>query len=246
MSYTVSFANTTAHLRNAMTGRPEEIGERIQDLTVRFGAEIMRALQRYNELLQRFASGELDETAAREAYAQFLRDESARYFRSATEVGTGYYDALFELTSIYNPPFFEQVFHQARRTKQSPTRPRGGNIELRGSLGDEAVSAFRIDNASDHSEEISFVVSEFSGPPGTVSFRPPLRLQPPRFVLDPSQSQVVTVCLPLVAGVFVPDQRYTAVLTTHKRDAFDMTIDVFVNAASPVTVRQVPSGGGSQ
>jgi hypothetical protein len=229
-----------------MTGRPEEIGERIRDLTVRFGAEIMRTLQRYNELLQRFASGELDETAARDVYAQFLRDESARYFRSVTEMGTGYYDALLELTSIYNPPFFEQVFHQARRTQQSPSRPHGGIVELRGSLGDEAVSAFRIDNASDHSEEISFVVSEFSGPPGTAPFRPPLRLQPPRFVLAPSQSQVVTVCLPLVSGVFVPDQRYTALLTTHKRDAFDMTIDVFVNAASPVTVRQVPSEGGSQ
>jgi hypothetical protein len=228
-----------------MTGRPEEIGERIQDLTVRFGAEIMRALQRYNELLQRFASGELDETAARDAYAQFLRDESARYLRSVTEVGTGYYDALLELTSIYNPPFFEQVFHQARRRQQSPSRPHGGIVELRGSLGDEAVSAFRIENASNHGEEISFVVSEFSGPPGTAPFRPPLRLQPPRFTLDPSQSQVVTVCLPLVAGVFVPDQRYTAVLTTRKRDAFDMTIDVFVNPAS-ATVRQGPSEGGSQ
>jgi hypothetical protein len=229
-----------------MTGRPEEIGGRIQDLTLRFGAEIMRALQRYNELLQRFASGELDETAARDAYAQFLRDESARYFRSVTEVGTGYYDALVELTSIYNPPFFEQVFHQARRTQPSPSRPQGGTVELRGSVGDEAVSAFRIDNASDHSEEISFVVSEFSGPPGTAPFRPPLRLQPPRFVLEPSQSQVVTVCLPLVSAVFVPDQRYRAVLTTHKRDAFDMTIDVLVNAESPVTVRLVPSEGGWQ
>jgi hypothetical protein len=229
-----------------MTVRPQEIGERIQDLTVRFGAEIMRALQRYNELLQRFASGELDEAAARDAYAGFLRDESARYFRSVTEVGTGYYEALLELTSVYNPPFFEQVFHQARRTQPSPSRPHGGIVELRGSLGDEAVSAFRIDNGSDHSEEISFVVSEFSGPPGTAPFRPPLRLRPPRFVLEPSQSQVVTVHLPLVSGIFVPDQRYTAVLTTQKRDAFDMTIDVFVNAESPLTVRPAPSEDGSQ
>ena len=229
-----------------MIGRPEEIGERIRDLTVRFGAEIMRSLQRYNELLQRFASGELDETAARDAYAQFLRDESTRYFRSVTEAGTGYYDALLELTSIYNPPFFEQVFQPARRTQQSTSRPHGGTVELRGSLGDEAVGTFRIDNASAQSEEISFVVSEFSGPPGTAPFRPPLRLQPPRFVLPPSQSQVVTVSLPLVSSIFVPDQRYTAVLTTQRRDAFDMTIGVFVNAPSTVTVRQVPIEDGGQ
>jgi len=229
-----------------MTGRSEEIGERIQDLTVRFGAEIMRSLQRYNELLQRFASGELDETAAREAYVRFLRDESARYFRSVAEMGTGYYDALLELTSIYNPPFFEQALHWGRPPQQAASRPQRGIIELRGSVGDEAVSAFRVDNASNDSEEISFAVSEFTGPPGSAPFRPPLRLEPPRFVLERSQSQLVTVCLPLVAGLFVPDQRYTAVLTAQRRDTFDMKIDVMVNAPLPGIARQGPGEDGSQ
>lgn len=228
-----------------MNGRPEEIGARIQDLTVRFGAEIMRALLRYNELLQRFASGELDETAAREAYVRFLRDESARYFRTVTDVGTAYYDALLELTSIYNPPFFEQAFRQRRSEGHAPSRPHRGTIELRGSPGDEAVSSFRIENASSDSEEISFVVSEFTGPSGTAPFRPPLRLRPPRFVLERFQSQLVTVSLPLVAGLFVPDQRYTSVLTTQKRDTFDMTIDVFVSAPPPVAVKQRPGEDGS-
>jgi hypothetical protein len=227
-----------------MTGRPEEIGKRIQDLTVRFGAEIMRSLQRYNELLQRFASGELDETAAREAYVRFLRDESARYFRSIADVGTGYYDALLELTSIYNPPFFEQAFRRAQPQQRASSLPQRGIIELRGSLGDEAVSEFRVDNANNDSEEISFVVSEFTGAPGTAPFRPPLTLQPPRFVLERSQSQLVTVRLPLVAGLFVPDQHYAAVLVTHKRDAFAMTIDLFVSAPPPVTVRQAPREDG--
>jgi len=224
-----------------MTGRPGEIGERIQDLTVRFGAEIMRSLQRYNELLQQFASGELDEAAARQAYVRFLRDESARYFRSVADVGTGYYNALLELTSIYNPPFFEQAFGRGRpQQQQSPSGPQTGLIELRGSLGDEAVSSFRVDNTSNDSEEISFVVSEFTGAPGTAPFRPPLSLRPPRFVLEPSQSQLVTVCLPLVADVFVPNQHYTAVLTTHKRDTFGMTINVFVSAPPSVSVRKAP------
>ena len=228
-----------------MTGRPEEIGERIQDLTVRFGAEIMRSLQRYNELLQRFASGELDETAAREAYVRFLRDESSRYFRSVAEVGTGYYNALLELTSIYNPPFFEQVFNQGRQSQHASSRPHHGTIELRGSLGEEAVGSFRVDNAGRDTEEVSFVVSEFSAAPGIPTFRPPLRLQPPRFTLERSQSQIVTVSVPLVAGIYLPNQRYTAALTAQKRDPFDMTIEVIVNEAPPVNVRQVPGEGGS-
>jgi len=222
-----------------MARRPNEIGERIQDLTVRFGAEMMRSLQRYNELLQQFASGELDETAAREAYVRFLRDESARYFRSVADIGTGYYNALLDLTSIYNPPFFEQAFGRGRPQQHSASGQQSGLIELRGSLGDETVSSFRVDNTSNDSEEISFVISEFTGPPGTAPFRPPLSLRPPRFVLEPSQSQLVTLTLLLVEDVFVPNQHYTAVLTTHRRDTFEMTINVFVNGPRSNSVRQV-------
>jgi hypothetical protein len=226
-----------------MIGRPEEIGERIQDLAVRFGAEIMRSLQRYSELLQRFASGELDEIAAREAYLQFVRDESARYFRSVAEVGTGYYNGILELTSIYNPPFFEQAFRPAH--KQASSRPPRGTIELSGLPGDEAVATFRVDNASNDREEISFVVSEFTAPPGVAPFRPPLRLLPPRFILEPSHSQLVTVCLPLVPGLFIPEQRYNALLTIRGREVFDMTIDVLVHTSPPVIARNVREEEGS-
>lgn len=73
-----------------MNGRSEKISERIRDLTVRFGADLMRSLQRYNELLQRMAGGELDDSAAGEAYVQFVRDETERYFRNIADVSAGY------------------------------------------------------------------------------------------------------------------------------------------------------------
>jgi hypothetical protein len=191
----------------------------------------MRSLQRYNELLQRVAGGDLDESAVGGAYLQFVRDETERYFRNVADVSSGYYTALLELGSIYNPPFFEQAFNR-RPTSQAASRQGADVVELRGSLGDEAVNTFRVDNAGSNSEEVSFVVSEFTGPPGSAPFRPPLRLQPPRFVLERSESQLVTVRLPLVAGLFVPNQRYTARLSVRKREAFDLTIDVVVTAPS--------------
>lgn len=208
-----------------MTAHPQEIATRIQDLTVRFGAEVMRSLQRYNELLQRVAGGELDEAAMGEAYVRFMRDESERYFRGVAEASAGYYDALLELAGIYNPPFFEHAFRRQQRQPEQAS-PHQGVIELGGSLGEEAASTFRIVNTSHDSDEVAFAVSEFSGPPGTVPFRPPLRLQPARFVLKRFESQLVSVRLPLVDGLFVPDQRYTATLTVRKREAFDLAIVV--------------------
>jgi hypothetical protein len=130
------------------------------------------------------------------------------------------------LGSTYNPPFFEHAFNRWQPPRQPSSRQRGGVIDLRGSIGDEAISAFRIENECNNSDEVAFVVSEFTGPPGTTRFRPPLRLQPPSFVLERFESQLVSVCLPLVAGLFVPNQRYTAVVSVRKRDTFDLTIDV--------------------
>ena len=143
-----------------MNGRSEKLGERIRDITVRFGSEAMRSLQRYNELLQSLAAGELDQSEALEAYAQFVRDETGRYFRNVADASTGYYDALRELGSIYNPPFFENALSQWRPRHQASPPPRSGVIELSGSPGDEAVSAFRVENKSNNAEEITFAVSE--------------------------------------------------------------------------------------
>jgi hypothetical protein len=229
-----------------MNGRSQEIGKRIQDLTVRFGAEAMRSLQRYNELLQRMAGGELDDAAARDAYIRFIRDETDRYVRGVADISAGYYDALLDLAAIYNPPFFEQAVKSQAPRRPPPPQPRGA-IELRGLPGENALATFRVENTGTDSEEVAFVVSEFSGPPGTAPFRPPLRLHPPRFVLGPLESQLVSVRLPLVAGLFLPDHRYTATLTVRKRDAFDLTIDVVAGAAPDATlvVRPVPGEVGS-
>ena len=187
-----------------MTGHSQEIGRRIQDLTVRFGAEAMRSLQRYNEFLQRLASGDLDETAARDAYIRLVRDETERYVRGVADVSVGYYDALLDLAAIYNPPFFEQAVSR-RRPPPSPSPPKGV-IELRGVSGDHAVATFTVDNTGTDTEEVTFGVSEFSGPPGTLPFRPPLRLHPPRFVLGPLESQVVSMRLALLSGLFLPNR----------------------------------------
>ncbi len=212
-----------------MIGRPENVGTRLQDLTIQFGAEVMRSLQRYNEFVQGLASGELDDTAAREQWILFLRDETERYYHNLADVSTGYYEALFQLASRYNPPFFENALMRNHPGRPSPG-PAVQTIDLRAPIGHEAVSEFRVQNTTDREEDVSFSVSEFTGAPGAAPFRPPLRLNPPRFVLGPFESQVVRISLPLAAGLFVPNHAYAAVIKVQKREPVDFTVNAIAIA----------------
>jgi hypothetical protein len=218
-----------------MTRQPQEFSKRISDLTVHLGAEMMRSLQRYHEMLQRMASGDLDDATVRTQYLRFTRDETRRYFLGVAEATTGYYDAVLELASTYNPPFFEGAGAQQQPTSSTGAATHVGVIELRGTLGDEAAGAFRVDGTESESEEISFTVSEFSGPSAVAPFRPPLRLRPPRFTLSPLESRLVDVRLPLDSALFAPNQRYTATLTVQKRIPIVLTIEVLAGPPSDAT-----------
>ena len=236
----------TLQLSFVMTVRSHEIATRIQDLPVRFGAEAMRSLQRYNEFLQRLAGGELDDAAARDAYIRFMRDETERYVRGVADISVGYYDALLDLAATYSPPFFEQAARRQQSQGPAPSAARGA-IELRGLPGSTVAASFRVDNTGNATEEVAFSVSEFSGTHGTAPFRPPLRLHPPRFVLGPLESQLVSVRLPLIEGLFQPNRRYSATLTVLKRETFDLTIDVVTDRAaeSSLIVRPLREKAGS-
>lgn len=229
-----------------MTGQAEQITKSIQDLTVRVGADVMRSLLRYYELLQRLTDGELDEAAAREMYVRFVRDETERYLRGAAAMSSSYYDALLELASTYRAPFFEQAARQPRPSAGAPVQSPDCRrvVELRGSLGAEAASAIEVRNPCGGSEEVTFVVSEFSGPTGLPAFRPPLRLQPPRFVLERGESQLVSVHLPLVAEVFASNERYVATLTVQKRDVEHLTIEVIVAPPNEAPDSSTPASSG--
>jgi hypothetical protein len=101
-----------------VNGDLDEIRKRVHGLTMRFGAGVMQSLQRYNELLQQTAAGEMDEARLQDEYIRFAREETERYLRGLIEMSLGYQDALFELARLYNPPFFEQALV---RPTESPT-----------------------------------------------------------------------------------------------------------------------------
>jgi|SRR5690606_14141477 hypothetical protein len=208
---------------------PQDFQDWLQNLTVRASAEQMRSMQRYNEMMQRIIRGELSESEIREEYMRFASEETARYIRSLATLSANYYSALNELTRNYNDRFFARVMQRAVPGSETPSsEAQRVAMELRGKAGETIVGSFVIENNRVNATEISFVVSEFTGPEGTDPFRPPLQIQPPHFMLEPKEERTVTLNLPLLPEVFAPGQEYTATIIVRGYDNLELMLTVIV------------------
>src|SRR3954451_20628838 len=92
-----------------MTTNLQELGKKLQDLAARSLQEQVQSAQRYNELIQKFGSGELFKQPAGTAYLRFVGEETVRYVGNLASLSLSYSKELFELGQTYNEKFFEQV-----------------------------------------------------------------------------------------------------------------------------------------
>lgn len=212
---------------------PQDIGKWTQELTARSLAEQMRALQRYQELAQRVARGELSEQRLREEYLRFAQEESARYARNLAALSLNYYGALIDLSRGYNDRLFDQMLGNAassdNNSKPPAAPPRRVEMELHAPAGQDAIGAFVIENKRSEPADISFIISEFAGAPGTATFRSPLQIQPARFSIGPFEERVVTLQLPLHAQMFTPGQRYRATVIVRGYDDLELGLTAWAD-----------------
>jgi hypothetical protein len=224
-----------------MSDDAQDIGKWVQELAARSIKEQMHALQRYQELIQRVARGELDEQKLREEYLRFASEESARYARNLASLSLNYYGALIDLGRNYNDRLFDQILGNGSEgdlaSRRRATAPRRVEMELHAPLGLDATGAFVIENKRGEPAEISFIISEFSGGPETATFRPPLRIQPPHFSIGPLEERVVTLGLPMHEEFFTPGRRYQATVIVRGYDDLELGLTVW---ADPVTVAVEP------
>ena len=223
-----------------MSENHEDMGQWIQDLTTRAVQEQMRSLQRYQDLMRRVMSGELDEQTIREEYMRFSREETVRYTRNLATLSLSYYNALADLNRTFNDRFFNQVLRTSSYQSESETAPPPQKVEttLKATVGEVASSAFVIENKRTETAEISFVVSEFMGAADTTPFRPPLQIQPPRFTLAPNEEQAVRIQLPLLPELFSPGEMYSAVIVVRGYGDLELHLRVLPEAA-PTEIEKV-------
>ena len=229
-----------------MSDAAQEIGTWIQELVTRAVREQVQTTQRYGELLQRVARGEIDPKTLRAQSVRFAREETGRFARSLATLSISYFNTLLELSRTHNERFIEQVLGaatQAEKEQAAPTAMRKVRVELRAPLGQEATGAFVIENRRTTAAEMSFLVSEFSAA-GAAPFRPPLQIEPPRLTLEPGEEQIITLKLPLLPELFESHKPYSARIAVSGGEAMEVLLAVRAEApAKPKRVRSRPPEG---
>ncbi len=231
-----------------MSREPPDFYRWIQDLTARSVADQTRALQRYNELMQRVLRGELNDPQLREEYTRFAQEESARYASDLAQLSLNYYGALLELGRSYSDRFFDQMLHNrepraaAGDGAAAAVTPRQVTLELRGTAGQEAAAAFVIENKRDAPAEITFLASEFVDTAGGQPFRAPLQIQPVQLSLEPHGEAEVRLRLPLLRELFSPGHQYQATVVVRGYDELELILSVRVNPGDEPPPQASPLG----
>jgi predicted flap endonuclease-1-like 5' DNA nuclease len=236
-----------------MSQDPEDISKWIQELVTRSSRQQIQAMQRLSGLMQRVTSGELDQTAVREEYTRFIREESTGFVEDLTRLGLSFQTALLELNRKYSDRFFDQVLGSSmpgagmggtQATNSEGVQRREIGIVLAGVSGEELVKSFVIENKRAEAETVTFLVSEFTGEDSGEAFRPPLQIQPPRLALRPGEERVVSIHLPLLPELFKPDHVYHATILA--RGHIDVVLALRVEVSSPEIHIQVDQGVPAQ
>jgi hypothetical protein len=215
----------------------------LQELAARSVGDQARALERYRELVQQLANGELSAEAVRAQYDRLVAEQSAQFARDLTALGVSYYQSLIDLHRSYIDRLFDELASPERSPQPDTDEPRQSgeappspvDLKLHGRVGEIVQSSFVITNKQEETAEIMFLVSDFAGGGGG-PFRAPVRLDPPRFTLRPRDEQRVTLSVDLDPGLF-GSGRYGGEILVRGNDDFMLliTIDVEESPAPDVS-----------
>ena len=222
----------------------QELASWLQSLLARSLQDQIESVQRYGDLLKRAFAGGPEDAAVRERYSSFVRDQQPRLLHELARLSLTYHEKLFQVSRDFNDALFSHVLG----THRSSSGSEGSNgevqqleMQLAGVAGGEVTGSIVIENHRSEGAEVSFLVSEFSGPDGGRS-RPPLEIVPTRFLLAQGQQQAVTLRLGLLPELFPTPGPYRAVIEVqgHEQLEFLLTVTV-LDQAEPRTAATEPA-----
>jgi len=229
----------------------QDLAGLIQELTARSVSEQARTLQRYRELVERVAAGQLDPETVRLQYDRLLAEQSAQFARDVATLGARYYEAVLELNGAYVERLFDRVAGAARvdpvdavvdepeEDLAEDDTPSLAELTLEGTVGATVEATFLIENKRAEPADVIFLLSDFTSD-GSEPFRAALELDPPRFALPPYGERSVTLRLLLDKAQFAPGQTYRGALLIRGLDDLQLQLKIAV-AEKPAAPKRARS-----
>jgi hypothetical protein len=205
-----------------MKERLERFGAVSSDLTRRWAQRRAGAVRRYGDILTGYGRGELSSTAAGEALARLAVEESVRYSEEVIEFGSDYVREVLKLAGVETP----------RGRPSTEPAERRIDIQVKGTVGSTATRSFLLENKQEVTADISFLVSDFTGPDGKAAFHAPIDFVPPRLTLRPHEEKAIELRLPLDDALFDPGKTYRARIIVEGYDSLEIGLEVEVVAGS--------------
>jgi hypothetical protein len=215
-----------------------DFAKAFEDLTARSVAHQVRVVQRYRDLMQRVAAGEVDAVTLRAEYDRLVTEQSGQLARDLTALGVRYYQSMLDLNRAYVDRFFDDLAASARSfpvgdrepepNEPPPQAPAIVELRLQGRAGESVETGFAVENGREEPADVVFLLSDFSGD-GVEPFRPALELDPPRLRLEPHTEQTVNLRLQLDPEQFQPGSRYHAQVLVRGTEELELRLVVDVD-----------------
>jgi hypothetical protein len=202
-----------------------ELASVLEELAARSVSDQVRAVQRYRDLLEQVATGQIDAGAVRAQYDRLISEQSTQLARDVGELSLRFYQSIIDLNRAYLDRLFDQLGMASREPVvdggQSPPvaaePPSAAELRLRGRVGDTVDASFVVENKRAEPADVVFLLSEFTSAAGE-PFRAALELDPPRFRLEGHEERPVALRLALDAALFTPGQEYRAEMLVRAND----------------------------
>jgi len=207
----------------------------------------LSAVRRYGELQQRISSGEWDQQWVNWQFLEYVRDEGAHYCQRLIDIGVSYQRYVSELNREFSERFYARLNDTAvgsahapqAEVAEEPVKPI--RMDLSGVLGTEAVGAFAVHNRRDQTAQVSFGLGDITGDEGRLPYRM-LAIEPEGLALEPGERKQILVRVALIQGLFRAGRTYSANVSVHGPERFDLVITIRAIAPTGRAPRRAAAG----
>jgi hypothetical protein len=187
-------------------GEQHDLRRLVEELSARALADQAAIIRRYQSLLERVNTGEIDPLRLRAEYNGLLQERSAQLANELTALGADYYRAILELNRRYVEELLDQL-GAGRAGAESDDRVGSearttahGEISMSGQPGEEVTASFVVENPEGTPGQVRFFVSDVVGADGRTCG--PIEVDPTQLSLPPGATAEVS------ARVFLDPTRY--------------------------------------